>query len=204
ATVIAELRQLVTEQPLRDRLRGQLIVALYRSGRHAEALDAYQDYRRLLMDELGVEPSPGLRQLQRAGPAHDPSLGLPAGWGPALAPGPAPAPGRRDNLPVAISSFVGRAAETSEVTGLVDRHRLVTLTGAGGCGKTRLALEAGARRAGLHADGVWLAALAAPTPPDHGPPALAAGGGAPGPGPGPRGDRVAGHPPGRSRLADRG
>jgi predicted ATPase/DNA-binding SARP family transcriptional activator len=161
ALVAGELRQLVSEQPLRDRLRWLLIVALYRSGRHAEALDAFQDYRRLLADELGVEPSPELTQLQHAVLTHDPSLGPPP------APATAPAMSRPHNLPAAISSFVGRAPERSEIAALVTRHRLVTLVGAGGCGKTRLAIEVGSRRLGQYADGVWVAELAPLTRPEH-------------------------------------
>ncbi len=165
--VAGELRQLVAEQPLRDRLRGQLIIALYRSGRHAEALDAFQDYRRLLADELGVEPSPELKQLQQAVLTHDPS-------GPQRVPAMTPTARRRHNLPAAISSFVGRAPESGEVAALVTRHRLVTLVGAGGCGKTRLAIEVGSRRRDQYADGVWLAELAPLTSPEHVAPTVAA------------------------------
>jgi predicted ATPase/DNA-binding SARP family transcriptional activator len=160
ALVAGELRQLVTELPLRDRLRGQLIVALYRSGRHAEALDAFQDYRALLADELGVEPSPELKQLQHAVLTHDLS-------GPLRAATVTPAACRRHNLPTAISTFVGRAPESGEIAALIGRHRLVTLVGAGGCGKTRLAIEVGSRRLGQYADGVWLAELAPLTGPEH-------------------------------------
>jgi predicted ATPase/DNA-binding SARP family transcriptional activator len=167
ALVAGELRQFVAEQPLRDRLRGQLIVALYRSGRHAEALEAFQDYRRLLADELGVEPSPELKQLQHAVLTHDPS-------GPLQAPATTRAACRAHNLPAAISSFVGRAPESSEVAALVTRHRLVTLVGAGGCGKTRLAIEVGSRRLGQYTDGVWLAELAPLTRPEHVAPTVAA------------------------------
>lgn len=167
AVVAGELRQLLAEQPLRDRLRGQLIVALYRSGRHAEALEAFQDYRRLLADELGVEPSPELKQLQHAVLTHDPS-------GPLRAPAMTPAAGRQHNLPAAISSFVGRGPESSEIAALVTRHRLVTLVGAGGCGKTRLAIEVGSRRLGQYPDGVWLAELAPLTRPEHVAPTLGA------------------------------
>jgi predicted ATPase/DNA-binding SARP family transcriptional activator len=165
--VAGELRQLVCEQPLRDRLRGQLIVALYRSGRHAEALDAFQDYRRLLADELGVEPSPELKQIQHAVLTHDPS-------GLLRVPAMTPATWQQHNLPTAISSFVGRAPESSEVTALITRHRLVTLVGAGGCGKTRLAIEVGSRRLGQYTDGVWLAEFAPLTRPEHVTPTLGA------------------------------
>ena len=74
--VVGELEALVAEHPLRERLRGSLMTALYRSGRQAEALDAYQNARRTLVDELGIEPSPGLQELERAILRQDPDLGL--------------------------------------------------------------------------------------------------------------------------------
>jgi DNA-binding SARP family transcriptional activator len=64
--VVAELESVVREHPLRERLRGQLMLALYRSGRQAEALNAYRDMRRVLVDELGLEPSPALQELEQA------------------------------------------------------------------------------------------------------------------------------------------
>jgi DNA-binding SARP family transcriptional activator len=73
-TLTSELTTLVARHPLRERLRSQLILALYRSGRQAEALDAYHDARRMLDDELGLEPSPALRELERAILRHDPAL----------------------------------------------------------------------------------------------------------------------------------
>jgi DNA-binding SARP family transcriptional activator len=76
--LVGELEALVREQPLRERLRGYLMTALYRSGRQAEALDAYQDARRTLADELGIDPSPALRELERAILRQDPSLDLEA------------------------------------------------------------------------------------------------------------------------------
>jgi DNA-binding SARP family transcriptional activator len=84
--LVGELEALVGEHPLRERLRGYLMMALYRSGRQAEALDAYQNGRRALVDELGIEPSPALQELERAILRQDPSLDL--------AP-PAPAGNRR-------------------------------------------------------------------------------------------------------------
>ena len=72
--LVGELEALVAEHPLRERLRGYLMTALYRSGRQAEALDAYQDARRALVDELGIEPSPALQELERAILRQDPSL----------------------------------------------------------------------------------------------------------------------------------
>ena len=69
-----ELQRLVGEHPLRERLRGQLMLALYRSGRQAEALEVYRDVRELLLDELGLEPAPALGELEGAILRHDPAL----------------------------------------------------------------------------------------------------------------------------------
>ncbi len=76
--LVGELRDLVTREPLRERLRGQLMLALYRSGRQADALEVYRGYRRTLSEELGLEPGPGLGQLELAILARDPALDLPA------------------------------------------------------------------------------------------------------------------------------
>jgi len=79
AELVPELETLVAEQPLRERFREQLMLALYRSGRQAEALEAYRSGRRRLVDELGIEPGPRLQELERAILAHDPALEVPAG-----------------------------------------------------------------------------------------------------------------------------
>ena len=76
--LVGELEALVHEHPLRERPRGQLMLALYRSGRQAEALDVYQDARRTLVDELGIEPGRSLRELEQAVLRQDPGLDLPA------------------------------------------------------------------------------------------------------------------------------
>jgi DNA-binding SARP family transcriptional activator len=75
--LVGELGELVAEHPLRERLRAQLMVALYRSGRQAEALDVYRDARQTLREELGIEPGPALRELERAILQQDPALGAP-------------------------------------------------------------------------------------------------------------------------------
>lgn len=92
-----ELEQLVREHPLRERLRGQLMLALYRAGRQADALEAYQAARRALVDELGIEPGPSLQELERAILRQDRTLDLPA----AAPPAPAAAPPARAILLVA-------------------------------------------------------------------------------------------------------
>jgi predicted ATPase/DNA-binding SARP family transcriptional activator len=131
--LLPELERLIAEQPYRERLRGQLMLALYRCGRQADALDAYREARRALLDDLGVEPGPELRQLEGAILRQDPEL-TPQARVHVL----------EGNLPAPPTALVGRKLELSPVTGLLRRPdvRLVTLTGPGGTGKTRLALEA--------------------------------------------------------------
>jgi predicted ATPase/DNA-binding SARP family transcriptional activator len=130
--LVSELERLVAEHPLRERFRAQLMLALYRSGRKADALAVYQRTRRTLVDELGIEPSESLQQLQREILAQDPSLN--ASQGGPKSPRPVPTP---------PTPLLGRESELAELADLVRREetRLVTLTGTGGIGKTRLALE---------------------------------------------------------------
>jgi predicted ATPase/DNA-binding SARP family transcriptional activator len=149
--LVPELRTLVVEHPLRERLHGQLMLALYRAGRQSEALEVYQSLRRALLEELGVDPSPELQELHRRLLNQDTTL-APAAGVPAAT-----------NLPAPTTRLVGRSRELAEILELLaaDDVRLVTLTGAGGSGKTRLALEAAAQAVDLFPEGVWLVALAA-------------------------------------------
>ena len=148
APIAGELSAFVAEHPLRERLRAQLMVALYRCGRQADALRAYQDGREVLAEELGLDPGPELRALEASILAQDPAL---------AAPDSQPTLG---NLPAPVTSFVGREVELAVIDDRLIRHRLVTLTGPGGVGKTRLALEVAGGRAGAMPGGVWLAELA--------------------------------------------
>jgi YVTN family beta-propeller protein len=103
--VVGELEVLVAQHPLRERLRAQYMLALYRCGRQADALRAYHDARKTLVDELGLEPSPSLQRLEKAILNHDPALEAPAGIRQ-----PAPAPPRRRRSVVAVSAIVVAAA----------------------------------------------------------------------------------------------
>ena len=145
AEVTGELEGLVGEYPLRERLWWLLVLALYRGQRQADALAAYRRARDLLSGELGLEPGEELRRLEEAVLRQE----VPA------APSPA-----RHNLPAPLTSFIGREQDLPRLERLLGGARLVTLTGTGGTGKTRLALEAGLRVLEQFPDGVWLAELA--------------------------------------------
>lgn len=149
--LVEELGTLVRAHPYRERLWRLLMLALYRAERQADALAAYQRARSVLVEELGLQPSEQLQELEQAilrqqvPPARPPQL--------------------RHNLPSPATSFVGRSAEVAEVETLLAEGRLVTLTGVGGVGKTRLALETASRLLPDFADGVFwcdLSALADP------------------------------------------
>ncbi|MFI7707356.1 AfsR/SARP family transcriptional regulator [Nonomuraea sp. NPDC049480] len=148
-----ELGDLTNRHPLRERLRAAHMRALYGAGRASEALDSYQDLRRRLEEELGLEPGTELAALQREILQQDPAL--------QAIPAPAPAPRRHTNLPTPATGLIGRSDSLEEVRALITAGRLVTLTGPGGVGKTRLAVEVASGLTRSYTDGVWLVELAA-------------------------------------------
>ena len=154
AELVPELQQLTQEHPWRERLHAQLLLALYRSGRQADALAAYQRARETLVEELGIEPGPELAELQQAILGHDASLG----------PLPPRREARRDGaLPAPPNRTIGRDDDVTAVTARLRSStvRLLTLTGPGGVGKTRLAIEVGHAVDGDFGDGAWFVPLAA-------------------------------------------
>ena len=126
--LLPELETLVTEHPHDESLRAHHMVALYRCGRQADALRAYRSAETILREELGVDPSPELRFLEQRILAQDHALDY------------RPKPRTRP-IPQRYTSFVGRADELSQVRDLVLGERLITVTGAGGVGKSSLAVE---------------------------------------------------------------
>jgi predicted ATPase/DNA-binding SARP family transcriptional activator len=140
---LAELQSKVRSHPLRERLREHLMLALYRAGQQADALESFRHARALFADELGIDPTPRLQRLNEQILRQDSALLA----SPDDARTPRTEEARRleqDNgLPHRLSTFVGRAELLAEATKLLDVNRLLTLTGPGGTGKTRASVEIG-------------------------------------------------------------
>ncbi len=145
AEAVPELEELVRRHPSRERPAVALMRALYGLGRQADALSVYHELRARLDDELGVEPAAAAQELYRRILLHDPALAPPA---------------RQGNLPRRASGFVGRSEEVDRVLAALRAGPLVTLTGVGGAGKTRLAVEVAGRDQSRFPDGTWLCELA--------------------------------------------
>jgi predicted ATPase/DNA-binding SARP family transcriptional activator len=149
------LRAILAIDPCSEEAAARLMVVLAGAGRPAEALAVYKDLAVTLARELDMMPSPDLKELQARILAHQEAptaaLVLPR----------REAKARSTNLPVALTSLIGREDERRQVRGLLARSRLLTLTGAGGAGKTRMALATAGELIDGYADGIWLVELAA-------------------------------------------
>ncbi|WP_308378060.1 BTAD domain-containing putative transcriptional regulator [Streptomyces sp. ISL-98] len=150
-SVLDELAELSSGEPLDEPLQALRIRALRAAGRRAEALQAYEEVRTGLSERLGTDPGPELRALHAE---------LLAGKPGEVAEAPEREKAPRGNLRARLTSFVGRNAELAELAGELRARRLVTLLGPGGVGKTRLSLEAAAAVTQGWPDGVWVAELA--------------------------------------------
>lgn len=148
--LVPELEEMVARHPLREDLRAQLMRALHRCGRQTEALGVYADGRALKVAETGLEPGAELQALHAAVLADDPALAVEEAGLRA-----------RRHLPAPVTGLVGRDHEVDELVELLGPggDRLVTVTGAGGVGKTRVALQAADRLVGRFPDGVWFVGL---------------------------------------------
>lgn len=150
------------EHPTRERLVGALMSALYRTGRQRDALLLFESLRERLADELGADPGPPLRALHERILRHDPELAASPGTGGRSAQGSEPS--ARGRLPSEISPIIGREEEAGEVGRFLGGGRLLTLTGTGGVGKTRLAVHVAHTRREHFPRGVWFVDLAALSP----------------------------------------
>lgn len=128
--LLETLTALAKAHPLHEKIRALQLIALYRAGRQAEALDSYREIRDLLAGDLGLEPGPELVTLQQSILTHDPSLRT------------------RPNLPEPLTPLLGRESAVRDIIDTIGKSRLVTLTGPGGVGKTRIAVEVANRLGG--------------------------------------------------------
>jgi DNA-binding SARP family transcriptional activator len=149
--VVADLEALVLLHPLAESLWTLLMLALYRCGRQADALSAYRRVSAVLADELGLEPGASLRAMEQRVLMQDPRL-EPADENRASSRCPV-----RGNLPSLSSRTVGRAEHENEIQALVSQHRLVTIVGTAGVGKTRVAVDVARQQ--VRRDGTWLIRL---------------------------------------------
>jgi hypothetical protein len=158
--IVADLGRLVVEHPLRESLWASLITAQYRAGRQADALRSFEQLRTVLADTAGLSPSTRLQDLQAQVLAHDPTLASGRGERADARPSGAAATRGRGNLPVLATVRVDTDDRLGAAVDLVRHHRFVTLTGTGGAGKTRMAVEVGWSTIDDFDDGVWMIELA--------------------------------------------
>ncbi|WP_434598927.1 BTAD domain-containing putative transcriptional regulator [Streptomyces sp. A5-4] len=153
--LLGELAALVDRFPFREGLRAAQMRALYQAGRPSDALDSYAELRRRLDEELGLTPGPALVELQRAVLRHDPLLARRD-----TTVRTTTATRARTNLSAPVNTLIGRSEAVSRVSALLAQQRLVTLTGPGGVGKTRLAMATARGLTGEFPDGTWLVEMA--------------------------------------------
>lgn len=139
--VVLNMERAVADHPYHETFWAHYMTALYQTGRQTEALRAFTRLRTVLGEELGIEPSKALNALEERILLHDPSLSRPVTT--------------PNNLPAEMSSLVGRTAHIAEVLDLLEESRLVTLTGSGGVGKTRLGIAAARSALPAYPEGVW-------------------------------------------------
>jgi DNA-binding SARP family transcriptional activator/tetratricopeptide (TPR) repeat protein len=166
AELLGELSALVARYPLRERFQGQLMLALYRSGRQSEALETYRAVRQTMVEELGLEPGSELQRLHRAILTNEPALALPEGppRSPDRSRGAVEVPRQ---LPPDLDDFIGRDEPLGRLRGLLERKRsvratsvvVVVISGTAGIGKTALAVHAAHLARGRFPDGQLYASL---------------------------------------------
>jgi predicted ATPase/DNA-binding SARP family transcriptional activator len=166
ADAVSVLEGVTAAHPLSERPHAQLMRALARCGRQVDALRLYQRFRERLADELGLEPSAFLRDLEGDILTQAPHV--------AAAETVAPSPPTEGNLAPAITTFVGREDDVAGLVDLLTRARVVTLVGVGGVGKSRLALRLAETVAPAFPDGTWVVELARLSSPEAVPHAVAA------------------------------
>ncbi|MEV4318886.1 BTAD domain-containing putative transcriptional regulator [Actinocrispum sp. NPDC049592] len=147
---VLELRALTVKYPVQERFWAQLMIALHRSGRQAEAFTAYSDIRRRLVDELGVEPGTELRRAHKSvlAGAEEETVGWPV----------------HCQLPLDVNDFTGRHDELAGLLDAVNHRPVVTISGPPGIGKSALAIHAAHRLAANYPDGQWFVRLADASP----------------------------------------
>jgi DNA-binding SARP family transcriptional activator len=163
AQVLPELERLTADEPHHEGFAALQMLALYRAGRQVEALEAYRETARRLT-ELGLDPSEDLRRLERLILEQDEQV---------AAPERIDSDAPRTNLPARLASFLGREEELDALADRIANHRLVTVAGAGGVGKTSVAVEAIRGQVQRLRDGAWLVELAPVTTPEDLPAAIA-------------------------------
>ena len=155
--LIEEMRALTLEQPYREVLWEQLMLALYRAGRQADALHVYSEARMRLADDLGIEPGTALQRMEQRVLAHDPALSFEVRAAATVPVAPVEPP---SSLPLQRTTFIGRDRDLAIAGELLAASRLLTLTGAPGAGKTRMALRLANDHGERYPDGTFFVSLA--------------------------------------------